>query len=147
MQKGWIHHRQGRLGISLTLECITPVNQAKSVLCLTAVQNSKEHPYNKELLSGPDLTNQIIGVLTRFCRSHISSSSGFSNYCQQLFLKFLWWDDHDIDMEPHDYVICGHVFVQHCQPAVQIMPCAGQPRKMKQFLGKQQQILFIIIFM
>ena len=39
---------------------------------------------NKELLSGPDLTNHIIGVLTRFrqdknclhgrCRSHVSSS-------------------------------------------------------------------------
>ena len=33
----------GRLGISLTMKCITLVNLAKCV-CLTAVQNSKEDP-------------------------------------------------------------------------------------------------------
>ena len=29
---------------------------------------------------------------------------------QQSFLKFLWWENHDIDMESHDYVMCAHVF-------------------------------------
>ena len=28
----------------------------------------------------------------------------------QSFLKFLWWENHDIDTEPHDYVMCAHVF-------------------------------------
>ena len=42
MQKGQIHHHQGKLGISLTMECTTPANQVKSVLFLTAVQNIKE---------------------------------------------------------------------------------------------------------
>ena len=55
---------------------------------------------NKELLSGRDLTNQILGVLTRFreeknclhgrCRSHVSSNQVPEN--QQSFLKFLWWE-------------------------------------------------------
>ena len=29
---------------------------------------------------------------------------------QQSFLRFLWWGNHDIDTERHDYVICAHVF-------------------------------------
>ena len=42
--KGSDDHQQGRLDIFLTMECITLANQAKSVLCLTAVQDSKEGP-------------------------------------------------------------------------------------------------------
>ena len=37
---------------------------------------------------------------------------------KQSFLEFLWWENHNIDTEPHDYVMCAHVLVQHCQPAV-----------------------------
>ena len=29
---------------------------------------------------------------------------------QQSFLKFLWWENHGIDTEPHDNVMCAHVF-------------------------------------
>ena len=29
---------------------------------------------------------------------------------QQSFLKFLWWENHDIDTEHHDHVMCAHVF-------------------------------------
>ena len=32
------------LGISLTMKCTTPVNEAKSMLCLTGVLNTKEDP-------------------------------------------------------------------------------------------------------
>ena len=36
---------------------------------MIAALNFKERGLNKELLSGPDLTNQIVGVLSRF-REH-----------------------------------------------------------------------------
>ena len=52
---------------------------------------------------------------------------------QQSFLKFLWWENHDINAEPDDYVMCALFLVQHRQPVVQITPCAGQLWKMKQF--------------
>ena len=29
---------------------------------------------------------------------------------QQSFFKLLCWENHDINPEPHDYVICAHVF-------------------------------------
>ena len=73
---------------------------------------------NKELLSGPDLTNQIIGVLTRFREEKIAFMTDVEAMYYQVqvpedqlsFLKFLWWEIHDTDMEPHDYVMCARVF-------------------------------------
>ena len=64
------------------------------------------------------MTNQIIGVLTRFHEEQIA----FMVYVeamyykvqvpeyQQSFLKFLWWENHDIEKEPQDFVMCAHVF-------------------------------------
>ena len=73
---------------------------------------------NKELLSGPDLTNQIIGALTGFHEEKIAFMADVEAMYHQVqvpedqrsFLKFLWWENHDIDTEPHDYVMCAHVF-------------------------------------
>ena len=73
---------------------------------------------NKELLSGPDLTNQITGILTRFCEEKIAFMADVEAMYhqvqvpedQQSFLKFMWWENHDIDREPRDYVMCAHVF-------------------------------------
>ena len=61
-----------------------------------------ERSLNKELLTGPDLTNQIAGVLTRFQQKSIA----FMAYIevmyyqvvpehQQTSIKFLWWTDHN----------------------------------------------------
>ena len=63
---------------------------------------------NKELVSGPDLTNQIIGALTRFHEEKIAFMADVeAMYHQvqvsedkQLFLEFLWWENHNIDTEP-----------------------------------------------
>ena len=108
---------------------------------------------NKELLSGPDLTNQIIGVLTKFREQKIAFKADVEAMYHQVqvpedeqsFLKFLrmmiWTGSHMI-------MQCVHTFLaQHRQPAVQIMLCIGQPWKMKQSLEKQQQVLFITTFM
>ena len=59
---------------------------------------------NKELLSGPDLTSQIIDILTRFCEEKIVFMSDVEAIYhqvqvpedQQLFLKFPWCENHDI---------------------------------------------------
>ena len=56
---------------------------------------------NKELLSGPDLTNQIVGVLSRFRENEITLMVDIESMFYQVqvseehrrFLKFLWWKD------------------------------------------------------
>ena len=73
---------------------------------------------NKELLSGPDLTNQIIGIMTRFREEKIAFMADIEAMYhqvlvpddQQTFLKFLWWSTDDIDSEPQEFMMCAHVF-------------------------------------
>ena len=58
-------------------------------------------PINKVLLSGPDLTNQRIGVLTRFREEKIAFLADLEamyyqvqvSEDQQSFLKFLWFGE------------------------------------------------------
>ena len=73
---------------------------------------------NRELLSGPDLTNQIIGIMTRFREEKIAFMADIEAMYhqvlvpddQQTFLKFLWWSTDDINYEPQDFMMCAHVF-------------------------------------
>ena len=73
---------------------------------------------NQELLTGPDLTNPIFGVLTRFRQGEVAfMADTVSMYYQvrvpeyqQTFIKFLWWENHNIEEEPSDFAMCAHVF-------------------------------------
>ena len=59
---------------------------------------------NNELMSGPDLTNQILGVLMRFGQESMAMmadiESMFLQVCvpeeHQNFLRFLWWENHNL---------------------------------------------------
>ena len=73
---------------------------------------------NNELMSGHDLTNQIIGVLIRFRQEPIAImadiESMFYQVCvpekHQNFLRFLWWENNNLDCDPSDHQMCVHVF-------------------------------------
>ena len=53
---------------------------------------------NKQLIPGPDLTNQLVGVLTRFREEHVAYMAGIEAMFHQVrvlenqrsLLKFLW---------------------------------------------------------
>ena len=73
---------------------------------------------NRELLSGPYLTSQIIGIMTRFREEKIAFMADIEAMYhqvlvpddQQTFLQFLWWSTDDINDEPQDFMMCTHVF-------------------------------------
>ena len=73
---------------------------------------------NRELLSGPDLTNQVIGIMARFREEKIAFMTDIESMYhqvlvpddQQIFLKFLWWSTENIDDEPQDFMMCTHEF-------------------------------------
>ena len=41
---------------------------------------------------------------------------------QQSFIKFLWWENHNIEEEPSDFAMCAHVFGGVSSLAVQNTP-------------------------
>ena len=73
---------------------------------------------NDHLLSGPDLTNRLIGVLCRFRKSPYAVMCDIEKMFHQFFvndedrdyLRFLWWEHGDLDQEISEYRMRVHLF-------------------------------------
>ena len=73
---------------------------------------------NRNLLTGSGLTNQLIGVLIRFREEHVAIMADIDAMFYQVkvaekhrsFLRFLWWEDSDINKSIVDHEMCAHVF-------------------------------------
>ena len=73
---------------------------------------------NKRLLSGPHLTNQIVGLLVKFREHYVAIMAdieamfyqGFVTNQHRSLLTFLWWENGDIKEQPQRYHMNVHVF-------------------------------------
>ncbi|KAM8861775.1 uncharacterized protein ACB058_008484 isoform 2-T2 [Synchiropus picturatus] len=80
---------------------------------------------NNELLQGPDLTNTLVGVLTRFRKDTVGMMADIDSMFYQVtvpkedsdLLRFLWWPDGDLSSEPADYRMCVHLFGAASSPS------------------------------
>ncbi|XP_071481344.1 uncharacterized protein [Diadema antillarum] len=83
---------------------------------------------NDELLQGPDLTNNLVGVLLRFRQEPIAVVSDVEAMFHQVkvpkrdcdALRFLWWENGDLSSEPEEYRMKVHLFGATSSPS-----CAG----------------------
>lgn len=65
----------------------------------------KKEPLNKNLLQGPDLTNNLTGVLCRFVKEHVAVARDTEAKFHQVkvkpghrnLLRFLWGENGDSD--------------------------------------------------
>ena len=81
---------------------------------------------NKLLLSGPDLTNSLLGVLLRFRQNPVAATadieqmfySFYVNEEHRDFLRFLWYRNNDPKDEVIDYRMKVHLFGNSSSPAV-----------------------------
>nr|XP_054598158.1 uncharacterized protein LOC129163741 [Nothobranchius furzeri] len=83
---------------------------------------------NDILLSGPDLNNTLLGVLTRFRKEPVAVAADIEQmfYCFKVrhdhrdFLRFLWFKDNDPTKNITEYRMTVHVFGNSPSPAVAI---------------------------
>ena len=81
---------------------------------------------NEVLLTGPDLTNSLLGVLLRFRQEPVAVVADVQQmfYCfyvnreHRNYLRFLWHDDNDLAKPLVHYRMCVHVFGNSPSPAV-----------------------------
>lgn len=84
---------------------------------------------NDELLQGPDLTNSLVGVLTRFRQDPVAFMSDVEamfhlvrvNPEDRSALRFLWRPDGNVDLEPEEFMMTTH-FEQYLPLAVPTLP-------------------------
>jgi len=80
---------------------------------------------NKVLMSGPDLTNSIVGVLLRFRQDKIAIMADIEKMFYQVhvpkehqnYLRFLWWPEGDTAKQPVDYQMTVHLFGASSSPS------------------------------
>lgn len=80
---------------------------------------------NDRLLRGPDLTNSLVGVLTRFREEPIALIADIEGMFHQVrvkptdrdFLRFLWWPDGDFNRDPEEYQMLVHLFGAKSSPS------------------------------
>ena len=83
-----------------------------------------------KLLSGPDLNNQLAGILLRFRSEEIAFMSDTEAMFyladvpdnQRGFLRYLWWEINNLEHDLVDYEICVQSLVVPPLLAAAIMP-------------------------
>ena len=73
---------------------------------------------NDHLLQGPDLTNNLVGVLLRFRKEKIAIAADVEEMFLQVrvpvrdrgALRFLWWCDDNLDLNLEEYQLTVHPF-------------------------------------
>ena len=85
----------------------------------------KEVSLNKNFISGPDLTNQIVGVLTRFREEPVVIMGDNESMFHQVMvqredislLRFLWWESMT-SMVQERILKCGFMSLEELLPQV-----------------------------
>ncbi|XP_076848178.1 uncharacterized protein LOC143493558 [Brachyhypopomus gauderio] len=80
---------------------------------------------NNQLFQGPDLTNTLIGVLTRFREESVAVMADIEAMFYQVrvppkdydFLRFLWWPDGDLSGTLQEYRMTVHIFGATSSPS------------------------------
>lgn len=83
---------------------------------------------NDVLLTGPDLNNNLLGVLLRFRQDSVAVTADIQQmfHCflvrpdHRNFLSFLWYQDNDFNRDIKEYRMRVHVFGNSPSPAVAI---------------------------
>lgn len=86
----------------------------------------KGHSLNKMLLGGPDLNNNLVGVLLRFRQGLVAFQADIKTMFYQVkvpdaqtnFLKFLWWHNNDLSQPPQTCEMKTHIFGAISSPAM-----------------------------
>ncbi|XP_070206193.1 uncharacterized protein [Littorina saxatilis] len=81
---------------------------------------------NSLLLSGPDLTNSLLGILLRFRRDAVAIAGDIEQMFYQFFvdqehrdlLRFFWYRGNNFDAPLVEHRMCVHVFGNSPSPAV-----------------------------
>ena len=76
-----------------------------------------------ELMSRPDLANQIVGMLLRFKKEHVAFMADIKSMFYQVLVpphqrsllhtfstRYLWWEESNFSKEVVDYQMCTHIF-------------------------------------
>ncbi|KAL9982123.1 hypothetical protein ACROYT_G010928 [Oculina patagonica] len=102
-----------------------PQKPEKLIVVFDCAARYRGTSLNDQLLHGPDLTNNLFGVLVRFRQESIALSSDSEAMFHQVnvdpndfdALRFLWWPEDDLSKQPVEYRMVVHLFGNTSSPS------------------------------
>ena len=75
-------------------------------------------PINTELMSGPELANQVVGLLLKFRKKHVAFMTDIKSMFYQVLvpphqrslLHYLWWEENNLSKKTVGYQMYTHIF-------------------------------------
>ncbi|XP_067049874.1 uncharacterized protein [Acropora muricata] len=105
---------------------------------------------NQQLLQGPDMTNNLTGVLCRFRQDRIAFMCDIQGMFHQVkvdvehrnLLRFLWWDNPELKRDPVEFRMTVHLFgATSRRRDVPTLPLKLPRTSMKKPAAEQRQTL------
>ena len=104
----------------------------------------KEESLNRNLLQGPDMTNNLTGILCRFRNQPIAFACDVEGMFHQVhvnkdqrdYLRFLWWEDGDMDQPIKEYRMTVHLFGATSSPGCANFALRSTADKYEQEFGE-----------
>ena len=102
-----------------------PKKPGKLRLVFDCSATFKGQSLNHMLMQGPDLTNSLVGILCRFRKHAVAVTCDIEGMFLQVgvtrqhrdMLRFLWWENGDLNLPPRRYRMNVHLFGATSSPA------------------------------
>ena len=104
---------------------LNPKKPGKVRVVFDCAAKADNRSLNEELLRGPDLTNNLVGVLSRFREEPVAMMADIRGMFNQVmvapedrrYLGFLWWPEGELTAEPVAYTMNVHLFGATSSPS------------------------------
>ena len=122
-----------------------PKKQRKIRVVFDCSAELKGQSLNQNLLQGPDLTNNLVGVLGRFRKESMFCQVRVSEQHREL-LRFLWWKDGEFSKEPEEFRMTVHLFGAVSSPACANFALKRTAHDNEEDLGRNQRTFSVGTF-
>ncbi|KAK3700060.1 hypothetical protein QZH41_004360 [Actinostola sp. cb2023] len=105
---------------------VHPLKPEKVRIVFDCAAKAKGTSLNQELMQGPDLANQLTGVIIRFRQEPVGVVADVEAMFHQVLvepkdcdaLRFFWWPDGDLSNELEEYRMVKHLFGATSSPSI-----------------------------
>ena len=113
---------------------INPRKHGKVRVVFDCAAKDNNQSLNDQLLRGPDFTNNLVGVISRFREQLVAIISDIKGMFNQVmvtlddrrYLGFLWWLDGELTADPETYTMNVHLFGATSSPSFSLHTAWGR---------------------
>ena len=125
MPGDWVDHPVGSVWYLPHHPVLNANKPGKVCIVFNCAAKHQGTSLNDQPLQGPDLTNNLVGILTCIPQEPVALMANMESMFHQVrispndcdTLQFLWWTNNDLNSEPEEYQMMVHLFGATSSPS------------------------------